>query len=153
LTVEVIFLKFATAARVGTGAASGYRTPDEGWPLSAVDPISTSVAHHGETAVVAVGGEIDLSTAPAFEAAVATALHEEPAVLVIDLSDVTFMASVGLRILVATQEELRESVQVAVVANNPATSRPIEMTGLQEIISLYPTLDDALVSAKRRAAD
>jgi anti-sigma B factor antagonist len=103
--------------------------------------------------VVAVGGEIDLSTAPAFEAAVATALNEEPAVLVIDLSDVTFMASVGLRILVATQEELRESVQVAVVANNPATSRPIEMTGLQEIISLYPTLDDALVSAKRRAAD
>jgi anti-sigma B factor antagonist len=94
-----------------------------------------------------------LSTAPAFEAAVATALNEEPAVLVIDLSDVTFMASVGLRILVATQEELRESVQVAVVANNPATSRPIEMTGLQEIISLYPTLDDALVSAKRRAAD
>jgi len=103
--------------------------------------------------VVAVGGEIDLSTAPAFEAAVATALTEEPAVLVIDLSDVTFMASVGLRILVATQEELRESVQVAVVANNPATSRPIEMTGLHEIISLYPTLDDALAAEKRRAGD
>jgi len=103
--------------------------------------------------VVAVGGEIDLSTAPAFEAAVATALNEEPSVLVIDLSDVTFMASVGLRILVATQEELRTSVQVAVVANNAATSRPIEMTGLDEIISLYPTLDDALNSAKRNAAD
>ena len=103
--------------------------------------------------MVAVGGEIDLSTAPAFEAAVATALTEDPAVLVIDLSDVTFMASVGLRILVATQEELRESVQVAVVANNPATSRPIEMTGLHEIISLYPTLDDALAAEKRRAGD
>jgi anti-sigma B factor antagonist len=103
--------------------------------------------------VVAVGGEIDLSTAPAFEAAVATALNEQPAVLVIDLSDVTFMASVGLRILVATQEELSESVQVAVVANNPATSRPIEMTGLHEIISLYPTLDDALASEKRRTGD
>jgi anti-sigma B factor antagonist len=103
--------------------------------------------------VVAVGGEIDLSTAPAFEAAVATALNEEPSVLVIDLSDVTFMASVGLRILVATQEELRKSVQVAVVANNPATSRPIQMTGLDEIISLHLTLDDALASAKRNAAD
>lgn len=102
--------------------------------------------------MVAVGGEIDLSTAPAFEAAVATALKEEPAVLVIDLSGVTFMASVGLRILVATQEELRESVQVAVVANNPATSRPIEMTGLDEIISLYPTLDDALAAEQPRAA-
>jgi anti-sigma B factor antagonist len=138
---------------VGTATAGGHSTPDEGWPLSAAEPISTSVAHHGETAVVAVGGEIDLSTAPAFEAAVATALTEEPAVLVIDLSDVTFMASVGLRILVATQEELRESVQVAVVANNPATSRPIEMTGLHEIISLYPTLDDALAAEKRRAND
>jgi anti-sigma B factor antagonist len=103
--------------------------------------------------VVAVGGEIDLSTAPAFEAAVATALNEEPAVLVIDLSEVTFMASVGLRILVATQEGLRKSVQVAVVANNPATSRPIKMTGLDEIISLYPTLDDALTSAKPNAKD
>jgi anti-sigma B factor antagonist len=103
--------------------------------------------------VVAVGGEIDLSTAPAFEAAVATALNEEPAVLVIDLSDVTFMASVGLRILVATQEGLRKSVQVAVVADNPATSRPIQMTGLDEIISLYPTLDEALAAVKRTARD
>jgi anti-sigma B factor antagonist len=121
--------------------------------LSVTDPIATSIAHHGETAVVSVGGEIDLSTAPAFETAVATALKERPSVLVIDLSEVTFMASVGLRILVATQEELRESVQVAVVANNPATSRPIQMTGLDEIISLHLTLDDALTSAKPKARD
>lgn len=120
--------------------------------MSVADPITTSVAHHEGTAVVAVGGEIDLSTAPAFEAAIATALTQEPPFLVIDLSDVTFMASVGLRILVATQEELRESVQVAVVANNPATSRPIQMTGLDEIISLHPTLDEALAAAKPDAA-
>jgi anti-sigma B factor antagonist len=63
------------------------------------------------------------------------------------------MASVGLRILVATQEELRKSVDVAVVSNNPATSRPIQMTGLNEIISLYPTVDEALASGKRTAGD
>jgi anti-anti-sigma factor len=116
--------------------------------LSAADPITTSVAQYGETAVVAVGGEVDLSTAPAFEAVIVTALKEGPRVLVIDLSGVTFMASVGLRILVATQEELRESVRVAVVANNPATSRPIQMTGLDEIIALYPSLDEALSAVK-----
>jgi anti-sigma B factor antagonist len=119
--------------------------------LSLADPITTSVAHHEGTAVVAVGGEIDLSTAPAFEAAIATALKEEPPFLVIDLSGVTFMASVGLRILVATHEELRESVQVAVVANTLATSRPIQMTGLHEIIPLHPTLDEALAAAKPNA--
>ena len=121
--------------------------------MSAADPITTSVDHHGGTAVVSVGGEVDLSTAPAFEAAIATALTDEPPVIVLDLSDVTFMASVGLRILVATQEELRESVRVAVVANSPATSRPIQMTGLDEIIALYPTLNEALDAVDPAASD
>lgn len=103
--------------------------------------------------MVTIGGEVDLGTAPAFEAAIATALEEQPPVLVIDLSDVTFMASVGLRVLVATQDELRESARVAVVANSSATSRPIQMTGLDKIIALYTTLDDALSATESTARD
>jgi anti-sigma B factor antagonist len=121
-------------------------TSDEGWPLSAADPITTSVAHRDGAVVVSVGGEIDLSTAPAFEAAIATALEGDPPVLVIDLSDVSFMASVGLRVLAATQEKFGKSAQVAVVASNPAASRPIQLTGLDSVISLYPTLDEALIA-------
>lgn len=56
------------------------------------------------------------------------------------------MASVGLRILAATQEKVSKSVQVAVVASNPATSRPMQLTGLDKVLSLYPTLDDALTA-------
>jgi anti-sigma B factor antagonist len=114
--------------------------------VSGADPITTAVAHREGIAVVSVGGEIDLSTAPAFEAAIATALEEHPLVLVIELSQVTFMASVGLRILAATQENAGKSAQVAVVANNPAVSRPIQLTGLDKIFSLYPTLDAALIA-------
>jgi anti-sigma B factor antagonist len=114
--------------------------------LSAADPITTSVAHREGVAVVSIGGEIDLSTAPAFEAAINGALDEDPPVLVIELSDVSFMASVGLRILVATHEKISKSAQVAVVANNPAASRPIQLTGLDKVISLYPTLDEALIA-------
>jgi anti-sigma B factor antagonist len=112
--------------------------------LSAEDPITTSVAHHEGIAVVSIGGEIDLSTAPAFEAAIEGALDDDPPVLVIELSDVSFMASVGLRILAATHEKIGESAQIAIVANNPATSRPMELTGLDKVLSLYSTLDDAL---------
>jgi anti-sigma B factor antagonist len=114
--------------------------------LSAADPITTSVAHREGVAVVSIGGEIDLSTAPAFEAAITGALDEDPPVLVIELSEVSFMASVGLRILVATHEKVSKSAQVAVVANNPAASRPIQLTGLDKVISLYPTLDEALIA-------
>ncbi|MGH3636936.1 STAS domain-containing protein [Mycobacterium sp.] len=114
--------------------------------------ITASVAHHNGVTVVSIGGEIDLSTAAAFEEALAGALAEQPPVLVIELSAVQFMASAGLRILVATQEKVGKSAHLAVVASNPATSRPIELTGLDKVFSLYPTLDDALV-AMRTTAD
>jgi anti-sigma B factor antagonist len=114
--------------------------------LSAADPITTSVAHLEGVAVVSIGGEIDLSTAPAFEAAIAAALGEDPPVLVIDLSDVSFMASVGLRILVAAREKVGTSIQLAVVADNAAAKRPIRLTGVDKVVSLYPTLDQALTA-------
>jgi anti-sigma B factor antagonist len=117
--------------------------------VSAADPITTSVAHREGVAVVSIGGEIDSSTAPAFEAVIAEALEEDPPALVIELSEVIFMASVGLRILAATQENVGKSIQLAVVADGMATSRPMQLTGLDKLISLYPTLDAALTALDR----
>lgn len=114
--------------------------------MSAADPITTSVAHRDGAAVVSVGGEIDLSTAPAFEAAITQALEHNPSVLAIELSAVTFMASVGLRILAATNEKVGETTRIAIVADNPAASRPIQLTGLDSIVALYPSLDAALAA-------
>jgi anti-sigma B factor antagonist len=96
--------------------------------------------------VVSVGGEIDLSTAQAFEAVIAEALAEDPPALVIELSGVSFMASVGLRVLAAAKEKVGKSVPLAVVADSMAASRPIQLTGLDNIIALYPTLDQALTA-------
>ena len=121
--------------------------------MSAVDPITTSVAHREGVAVVSIGGEIDLSTAPAFEAVITEALEEDPPALVVELSEVIFMASVGLRILAATQENVGKSIQVAVVADGMATSRPMQLTGLDKLVSLYPTLDEALTALHRATGD
>jgi anti-sigma B factor antagonist len=112
--------------------------------LSTAQPITTSVAHRDGAAVVSVGGEIDLSTAPAFEQAIAEALEANPPVLAIELSDVTFMASVGLRILAATNEKIGASTRIAVIADNQAATRPIQLTGLDTVVALYPTLNEAL---------
>jgi anti-sigma B factor antagonist len=112
--------------------------------LSSTEPITTAIEHRDGVAVLSVGGDIDLATAPAFEAAIAAALQRTPAALVIELSRVDFLASAGLQILVATHERVSKSSRFAVVANGPATSRPIELTGLDDIFALYPTLDDAL---------
>lgn len=107
------------------------------------DPITTSVNFDDGIAVLAVTGEIDLATIPAFEAAIAEALAPRPSALIIDLSGVDFLASAGLQALVATHEKVSGTAGFAVVADGPATSRPIELTGLDQILALHASLPEA----------
>jgi anti-anti-sigma factor len=95
--------------------------------------------------VVSVSGEIDLVTAPALEQAIGAVVADGPTALVIDLSGVDFLGSVGLKILAATYEKLGNSAEFGVVAHGPATKRPIHLTGLDKTFALYPTLDEALI--------
>jgi anti-anti-sigma factor len=111
--------------------------------VPAKDPITTSVSHDDGVAVLAVSGEIDLATIPAFEGAIAEALTQRPTALIVDLSAVDFLASAGLQALVATHEKVSGTAGFAVVAVGPATSRPIELTGLDQILSLHSSLRDA----------
>lgn len=101
--------------------------------------------------VLAVGGEVDLATAPIFEKAIADALADNPPAFVIDLTEVSFLASAGLQLLVATQERIGATGEFAVVADGPATSRPIQLTELDKIFALYSLLDDALAAMRTRA--
>ncbi|GAB3037077.1 STAS domain-containing protein [Mycobacterium bourgelatii] len=112
--------------------------------MSAPDSITATVADHDGVAVLSVGGEIDLVTAPALEEAIGAVVAENPQALVIDLSAVEFLGSVGLKILAATFEKLGDTAEFGVVARGPATRRPIHLTGLDKTFPLYPTLDDAL---------
>ena len=116
--------------------------------MSDQDAISTALAYQDGIAVLKVGGDIDLATVPALEAAIDEALAPKPTGLVIDLSDVEFLASAGLQALVATHNNVSQSAQFAVVANSASTSRPIQLTGLDRIFDLYPTLEEALTAVK-----
>ena len=107
------------------------------------DPIITSVSYDDGVAVLAVSGEVDLATIPAFQAAIADALTKRPTALIVDLSGVDFLASAGLQALVATHENVSGAAGFAVVADGPATSRPIELTGLDQILSMHSSLSEA----------
>lgn len=116
--------------------------------MSAPDSITATVADHDGVVVLSVGGEIDLVTAPALEKAIGGVVADNPKALVIDLSAVEFLGSVGLKILAATYEKLGSSAEFGVVARGPATRRPIHLTGLDKTFPLYPTLDDALTGVR-----
>lgn len=116
--------------------------------MSDQEAIGTAIVYEDGIAVLKVGGDIDLATVSALQTAIDEALKLNPTGLVIDLTEVGFLASAGLQILVATHDNVRRSAQFAVVANSPATSRPIQLTGLDQIFELYPTLDEALTAVK-----
>jgi anti-anti-sigma factor len=98
----------------------------------------------GRTVVVTVCGDLDMLTAPALAEAIAAAAQHQPSALIVDLSAVEFLASAGMNELVTAQDELTPAVRFGVVADGPATSRPLRIVGVDQILALFPTLDDAL---------
>ncbi|ARG59557.1 STAS domain-containing protein [Mycobacterium kansasii] len=116
--------------------------------MSTPDSITAEVTDHDGVAVLSIGGEIDLVTAPALEEAIGGVVADNPSALIIDLSGVEFLGSVGLKILAATYEKLGSAAQFGVVARGPATRRPIHLTGLDKTFALYPTLDEALTGVR-----
>jgi anti-sigma B factor antagonist len=116
--------------------------------MSQSDPASCSVTEHrvGEINVVGVAGTVDMLTAPKLEEAIDAASKSSPAAVVVDLTAVEFLASAGMGVLVAARQDLGEAVRFAVVADGPATSRPLKLVGIAEVVDLYPTLDQALTA-------
>ena len=96
--------------------------------------------------VLAVFDVVDGATAPELAAAVGEALASSPTALVIDLTGVTFLASVGMTILMRAKQDAGAEIGFAVVAEGSATRRPLTLVGLDSELSLCLTRDEALRS-------
>lgn len=97
----------------------------------------------GRTVVIAAAGVLDMLTAPQLEVSVTAALNKNPEVIIIDLTDVDFLASAGMGVLVAARDRAQGKASFGVVASGPATSRPLKLVGLAELLGLHPTLHEA----------
>ena len=120
------------------------------------DPANSAIAAHrhgfevqeswsDRIVVLSVSDAVDILSSPQLAEAICGALDKAPARLVVDLTEVNFLASVGMSVLVAAQEAADAlSVPFGIVADGAATSRPIRLLGIDAILVLYPTLGDAL---------
>lgn len=112
--------------------------------LPAGSQLTVAREDRGSSIVLAVAGEVDLLTAPDLRHELARALDDRPATLVVDLSDVEFLASPGLAALVGAHQKASEGTQLRLVAEGNATFRPLQLTGLDEEIPVYRSRADAL---------
>jgi anti-sigma B factor antagonist len=101
------------------------------------------------TSIITVAGEIDMVTAPTVHDAVRVAL-EDPSTgaCIVDLTEVAFLGSAGLTALMQATEHARhrrEPLRI-VVDGNQLVIRPIEVTGLDHLLALYHSVEEALAA-------
>ena len=87
-------------------------------------------------AVLRPTGELDLATAEPFRREVHSVLAGEPAVLEIDLAEVSFLDSSGIAVLVSAFKAQRDRAAVLHVVNpQPIVRRALELVGLSMLIA------------------
>lgn len=120
---------------------------EKGWTTidnTSADAISIDVDADSQPgrSIIRVGGEIDMLTAPVLRETLLPLVDEPSADVVLDLDGVTFLASTGLGVLVeAAQRAEAAGAALRLVCSSRAVTRPLELTGLNQILDIHDSLD------------
>lgn len=97
--------------------------------------------------LVTVTGEVDEYNIDPARTELCRQLALHPNALVLDLAGVTFFGSAGLALLVETyQVAAGQGTVVAVVAPQRAVLRPMQVTGVDQVLKVYKALPRALAA-------
>jgi anti-sigma B factor antagonist len=103
-------------------------------------------------AAVAVSGYVDFDAAPALKHSLVDCIEAGRSQLVVDLAEAGFIDSTAIGVLVGALKRLQESGgSLVVVCTNENVQSIFELVGLDEVITLHRSRDDA-ISAFARAA-
>ena len=126
-----------------------YTSGESGAPQTreeeAILDLSLERRTHGTWAVVDVGGELDLYTAPSFRESVLEAAGDtDPPKVIVDFRGLGFIDSSGLGAIVACLKHLRErGGDLALAApEGSGLRRLLDLTGLDRVLTLYTSTDE-----------
>jgi anti-sigma B factor antagonist len=97
-----------------------------------------------DTSLLTVEGDLDLASAPSLKWALADVQAADGRHVVVDLSKVGFIDSTALGVLVGAQRSLEPGVRMAIACAEENVLRIFELTGLDGMFEIVPTLQDAL---------
>lgn len=110
--------------------------------------LSLDTRTEGERTVVAVGGEIDVYTAPQLRERVVQLVSDGKVDLVLDLTHVEFLDSTGLGVLVGALNRVRNHEgSLALVLTQERILKIFEITGLRTVFPIFPTVAEAVGTA------
>ena len=106
--------------------------------------ISTAVIENG-VALLEVEGEVDAHTASRLDKALKDLLAQGHSQLVIDASQMAYISSTGLRVLMSTQREAHQlGGEVRLFGLNALVRRVFKIAGLDELIHIGDTRQEAM---------
>lgn len=98
-------------------------------------------------AVLAVGGEVDVATAPRLREQLIGLVNEGSHRIVVDLTAVDFLDSTGLGVLVGALKRVRtHDGDLALVCNEPRILKVFEITGLTKVFAMHTDVDQAVAA-------
>ena len=104
--------------------------------------------------MIEIRGELDLATAPDLEVPLDEATGAAEGSILLDLSDCEFIDSTGIAMIVRAwqQVDARSSNggdgRVVLCCHNEQVRRVLEVTGLDQSISIYESRDQALAALR-----
>jgi len=106
--------------------------------------LSLSTRDEGDWTVVAVGGEIDVYTAPKLRETLVDLVNVGRFRLVVDLEAVDFLDSTGLGVLVGGLKRLRaHDGTLRVVCTQERLLKIFRITGLTKVFAIHESVADA----------
>ena len=94
-----------------------------------------------------VGGEVDLSTAPALRSRVEELIRDGVRRLLVDLERVDFLDSSGLSALVTALKVMQEvDGRMALVCTRDAVLKVFTVTGLDRVFSIHASVPEAVAT-------
>jgi anti-sigma B factor antagonist len=103
------------------------------------------------TSVIAVAGDLDLATAPQLKWMLLDAIEEGASQLILDLSGASFMDSTALGVLVGVNRNIEDGGVLAIVCAHPRLLQIFELSGVDGVFAISPTLEDALAGVRARS--
>lgn len=103
------------------------------------------VAERETWVVVTVAGEVDVATAPRFREMLIGQIADGSHRVVVDMTWVDFIDSTGLGVLIGGLKRIRShGGELRLVIDDPRVLKVFDITGLDQIFDIHPSLDAAL---------
>ncbi len=102
------------------------------------------IERRNSAVIVHLVGELDLYNAPEVRSALLELIAEQPDRLVVDLGEVGFVDSTALGVLIEARGKLSNRRAFLLAAPGLETHRALQISGLDQHLSVHDTVDAAL---------